>query len=104
MLCRVAGVCGLVAFALATIRLYQQEISPRRRPCCRFSPTCSHYAAEAIERHGARRLVRIEQYVSPKAVRLLYDRLHIGQLAAAKGVGRARIHAAERGCHVSAHR
>lgn len=45
----------LVAFMLATISLYQQEISPRRGPCCRFSPTCSHYAAEAIERHGLRR-------------------------------------------------
>ncbi len=45
----------LLAFALATIRLYQQEISPRRRPCYRFSPTCSHYAAEALERHGLRR-------------------------------------------------
>jgi putative membrane protein insertion efficiency factor len=45
----------LLAFALATIRLYQQEISPRRGPCCRFSPTCSHYAAEALQRHGLRR-------------------------------------------------
>jgi uncharacterized protein len=45
----------LLAFLLAAIRLYQQEISPRRRPCCRFSPTCSHYAAEALQRHGVRR-------------------------------------------------
>jgi hypothetical protein len=55
-----------LAFALAAIRLYQQEISPRRRPCCRFSPTCSHYAAQALQSHGlprglwltARRLLR----------------------------------------------
>lgn len=45
----------LLAFALAAIRLYQQEISPRRRPCCRFSPTCSHYAAQALQQHGLRR-------------------------------------------------
>jgi hypothetical protein len=45
----------LLAFALATIRLYQQEISPRRGPCCRFSPTCSHYAAQALQSHGLRR-------------------------------------------------
>lgn len=44
----------LLAFALATIRLYQQEISPRRGPCCRFSPTCSHYAAQALQSHGLR--------------------------------------------------
>jgi len=45
----------LLSFVLRTITLYQQEISPRRGPCCRFSPTCSHYAAEAFERHGLRR-------------------------------------------------
>ena len=46
----------LLAFALAVIKLYQQEISPRRRrPCCRYSPTCSHYAAQALEQHGLRR-------------------------------------------------
>ncbi len=45
----------LLAFALAAIRLYQQEISPQRRPCCRFSPTCSHYAAQALQQHGLRR-------------------------------------------------
>ena len=45
----------LLGFALAAIRLYQQEISPQRRPCCRFSPTCSHYAAQALHQHGLRR-------------------------------------------------
>ncbi|MEO6503024.1 MAG: membrane protein insertion efficiency factor YidD [Jatrophihabitantaceae bacterium] len=51
-----AGGSGwLLAFVLAAIRLYQQEISPRRRPCCRFTPTCSHYAAEALRSHGLRR-------------------------------------------------
>ncbi len=38
---------------LAAVRIYQREISPHRAPCCRFSPTCSAYAVEAIERHGA---------------------------------------------------
>jgi uncharacterized protein len=46
----------LLAFFLAAIRLYQQEISPRRsRPCCRYSPSCSHYAAQALQEHGLRR-------------------------------------------------
>src|ERR671916_482841 len=39
----------------AAVRVYQREISPRRRPCCHFTPTCSAYAVEALEMHGARR-------------------------------------------------
>lgn len=35
------------------IRGYQTYISPRLRPCCRFTPTCSQYALEAIEKYGA---------------------------------------------------
>jgi hypothetical protein len=46
---------SLAALLIAGIRTYQQEISPRRPPCCHFSPTCSHYAAEAIATHGTRR-------------------------------------------------
>jgi putative membrane protein insertion efficiency factor len=38
---------------VAAVRLYQREISPRRRPCCHFTPTCSAYAVQALERHGA---------------------------------------------------
>lgn len=37
------------------VRVYQTRVSPRRPPCCRFSPTCSAYAAEALTRHGALR-------------------------------------------------
>ena len=40
---------------IAAVRVYQREISPKRAPSCRFEPTCSHYAVEALERHGARR-------------------------------------------------
>ncbi len=40
---------------LAAVRVYQREVSPRRRPCCHFTPTCSTYAVEALETHGARR-------------------------------------------------
>lgn len=35
------------------IRCYQLFISPVVGPSCRYLPTCSDYAAEAIERHGA---------------------------------------------------
>ncbi len=38
---------------LAMIRAYQFLLSPWVGSQCRFYPTCSHYAAEAIERHGA---------------------------------------------------
>ena len=40
-------------FLLWMIRFYQRNISPLRQPCCRFIPTCSEYAAEAVERYGA---------------------------------------------------
>lgn len=38
---------------LALIRAYQLLISPFTPPACRFNPTCSQYAREAIIRHGA---------------------------------------------------
>ncbi|MGN1059941.1 MAG: membrane protein insertion efficiency factor YidD [Clostridia bacterium] len=37
------------------IRLYQRYISPLKKPSCRFYPTCSQYALEAIEKKGALR-------------------------------------------------
>ncbi len=40
---------------IAAVRVYQREISPRRPACCHYQPTCSAYAVEALERHGARR-------------------------------------------------
>ena len=38
---------------LALIRWYRREISPYTPPSCRFIPTCSAYALEAVEVHGA---------------------------------------------------
>jgi len=35
------------------IRFYQKNISPAKISCCRFNPTCSAYAIEAIKTHGA---------------------------------------------------
>ena len=35
------------------IKFYQKHISPGSRPRCRFYPTCSQYAIEAIEKRGA---------------------------------------------------
>ncbi|MCL1931825.1 MAG: membrane protein insertion efficiency factor YidD [Treponema sp.] len=38
--------------AVVMIRFYQNAISPWLPPACRYYPTCSAYAIEAIERHG----------------------------------------------------
>ena len=40
---------------LAAVRFYQRAISPAFPPRCRFEPSCSAYAAEALEVHGAAR-------------------------------------------------
>ncbi len=40
-------------FLLFMIRGYQLIISPLTKPSCRFYPTCSHYAMQAVEKHGA---------------------------------------------------
>ena len=37
----------------ALIRFYRRNLSPLRPPCCRFIPTCSEYALEAVEKYGA---------------------------------------------------
>lgn len=37
----------------AIVRAYQLVLSPWLGPRCRFHPTCSHYALEALELHGA---------------------------------------------------
>lgn len=42
----------LTAIAIGLIRAYQLFVSPFLGPRCRFQPTCSRYAAEAIETHG----------------------------------------------------
>jgi len=41
-----------VSIALVLIRAYQLLISPILIGSCRFMPSCSHYAAEAVDRHG----------------------------------------------------
>lgn len=42
-------------FALALLSFYKRWISPILPRACRFEPTCSVYAAGAIERHGLSR-------------------------------------------------
>ena len=61
------------------IRFYQTNISPLRPPCCRFIPTCSQYALEAVEKYGVfkggwlalRRILRCHPFQRQKSVQ--YD-------------------------------
>jgi uncharacterized protein len=41
------------------IRLYKRFLSPLLPPACRFHPTCSVYALEALQKHGAFRGTRL---------------------------------------------
>jgi putative membrane protein insertion efficiency factor len=58
--------------ATAVLDFYKKAISPWLPPACRFEPTCSIYAREAIERYGlarglalaARRLLRCHPFQS----------------------------------------
>ena len=64
---------------LSLLRFYRREISPLRPPCCRFIPTCSEYALEAVEKYGAlkggwlalRRIARCHPLHRQKSI--LYD-------------------------------
>lgn len=38
---------------ISLIKFYRKFISPRRAPCCRFRPTCSQYALDAVNKYGA---------------------------------------------------
>jgi putative membrane protein insertion efficiency factor len=62
----------LKKIALFCIRVYRTAISPYHAPTCRFVPTCSKYAEEAIEKYGVfkggykatRRLLRCHPFSS----------------------------------------
>jgi putative membrane protein insertion efficiency factor len=47
------GKTGIAAHAaMAVIRFYRHFLSPLKPPSCRFTPTCSAYALEAVAEHG----------------------------------------------------
>lgn len=43
----------LRAALLWAIHFYRQNVSPYKKPCCKYIPTCSQYGLEAVERFGA---------------------------------------------------
>ena len=63
-------------FLLGAIRFYQRNISPGLPPRCRFIPTCSAYALEAVEKYGAlkggwlalRRIARCHPFHRQKSI------------------------------------
>jgi len=40
---------------IGIIKFYRKYLSPLKKPCCRFYPTCSQYSLQAIEKYGAAR-------------------------------------------------
>jgi uncharacterized protein len=48
-------VSPLARAAVWLVRLYREAISPRSLPSCRYLPTCSEYALDAVTTHGALR-------------------------------------------------
>ncbi len=50
-MCR-AVMHGLGWLLIQPIRFYQRYISPLTPPTCRFTPSCSNYAIQAIRKHG----------------------------------------------------
>lgn len=82
---------GAMSLALrGAVRAYQLFVSPLLLPSCRYLPSCSEYAAEAIERHGAlsgsilalRRVARCHPWggcgYDPVPAPGSFDRLHTG--------------------------
>ena len=49
------GFKAVKAIILGLLRFYKAAVSPLLPPSCRFIPTCSEYAREAVERYGALR-------------------------------------------------
>jgi len=42
-------------FLISVLKFYRRYISPLKPPTCRFTPTCSEYAVQAIEKYGAKK-------------------------------------------------
>jgi len=72
--------------ALKVLRTYKWAVSPLFPPACRYVPTCSEYAMEAIERYGVLRggaiavgrLLRCHPFVRGGYDPVVKDRVHVG--------------------------
>ncbi len=52
---RAHGFAGISSVMLTLVWVYRAAVSPFLGPCCRYEPSCSVYAAEAISRYGTAR-------------------------------------------------
>ncbi|MGB9235165.1 MAG: membrane protein insertion efficiency factor YidD [Terriglobales bacterium] len=92
------------ATAIAILRQYKRWISPAFPPSCRYVPTCSEYAIEAIERHGvlrggvmaAWRLLRCHPFVKGG-----YDPVEKNPTIAENAMSGAHGASTERNCRAS---
>ncbi len=95
----------LQTFMLATLRGYKRFVSPGLSASCRFVPTCSDYAAEAVARHGvffgstlaAWRLVRCNPF-SQGGLDLVPNDSHIHNQNQSQAVGCSPADHAGRPC------
>ena len=53
------SIAPLTTFLILLVRLYQLALSPYLPSACRFYPSCSHFALQALEIHGAWRGMRM---------------------------------------------
>ncbi|MCR5833669.1 MAG: membrane protein insertion efficiency factor YidD [Selenomonadaceae bacterium] len=42
----------MTRFLISLVKFYRRWLSPLKSPCCRFVPTCSAYALEALQKYG----------------------------------------------------
>jgi putative membrane protein insertion efficiency factor len=49
---RSTGTSRMARLVIAVIQGYRHMVSPLRLPSCRFMPTCSHYAVDALTEYG----------------------------------------------------
>lgn len=42
----------LKKFVIVSVKFYKKNVSPLKKPSCRFYPTCSHYTILSIEKYG----------------------------------------------------
>jgi putative membrane protein insertion efficiency factor len=49
------GSGGMKKLVIGILKIYRTRISPYKKPCCRYIPTCSAYAVEAIQKYGLRK-------------------------------------------------
>ena len=53
----------MTSFLILLVRAYRAALAPFFGPCCRFEPSCSRYAEEALRRHGVMKGLRLTLFL-----------------------------------------